>query len=58
MSEPASQLPARNQLQEGIHYYINEQGYWVFTEAYHKLRGFCCDNGCKHCPYNEGKVRS
>ncbi len=58
MSEPASQLPARNQLQEGIHYYINEQGYWVFTEAYHKLRGYCCGNGCKHCPYNEGKVRS
>ncbi len=33
-------------------YYINEQGYRVFTEAYHLKRGFCCKNGCKHCPYD------
>lgn len=32
-------------------YYINEQGYKVFTEKYHLKRGFCCLNGCKHCPY-------
>ncbi|MES2780253.1 MAG: DUF5522 domain-containing protein [Bacteroidota bacterium] len=36
---------------EGIHYYFNEQGYFVFTEEYHRLRGYCCGNGCKHCPY-------
>jgi len=32
-------------------YYINENGYRVFTEKYHLKRGFCCKNGCKHCPY-------
>lgn len=32
-------------------YYINEQGYKVFTEKYHLKRGYCCLNGCKHCPY-------
>lgn len=32
-------------------YYINEQGYVVFTEVYLLKRGYCCDNGCKHCPY-------
>ncbi|MEM6346960.1 MAG: DUF5522 domain-containing protein [Bacteroidota bacterium] len=40
---------------EGEHYYINEQGYWVFTEKYHLLRGYCCENGCKHCPYGNTK---
>lgn len=33
-------------------YYINEQGYLVFTEAYHLKRGYCCGNSCKHCPYD------
>ncbi|MGY0040840.1 DUF5522 domain-containing protein [Pedobacter sp. NJ-S-72] len=23
----------------------------VFTEAYHRKRGYCCKNGCKHCPW-------
>ncbi len=32
-------------------YYINEQGLMVFTAAYHRKRGHCCRNGCKHCPY-------
>ena len=33
------------------HYYYNEQGLFVFTEEYHKDRGYCCGNGCKHCPF-------
>ncbi|WP_234736556.1 DUF5522 domain-containing protein [Tellurirhabdus bombi] len=32
-------------------YYINEMGYLVFTASYHLKRGYCCQNGCKHCPY-------
>lgn len=39
-------------LVENIHYYINEQGYVVLTEKYHRERGFCCGNGCLHCPFN------
>ena len=40
-----------NQWIEGIHYYINEEGLVVLTEKYHLERGYCCGNGCKHCPY-------
>lgn len=37
----------------GKHYYYNEKGYMVFTAEYLLLRGFCCGNGCKHCPYEK-----
>ncbi|MBP9186906.1 MAG: hypothetical protein KBE91_05145 [Bacteroidia bacterium] len=46
---------SQNKLVEGVHYYINQQGYWVFTEAYHLARGYCCKSGCKHCPYGFAK---
>ena len=23
----------------------------VFTESYHLRRGYCCESGCRHCPY-------
>ena len=26
-------------------------GYHVMTAQTHVQRGFCCDNGCRHCPY-------
>jgi hypothetical protein len=39
-------------LTEGIDYYYNEDGYVVLTEKYHLDKGYCCGNGCKHCPYN------
>lgn len=32
-------------------YYFNPEGYIVFTEKYLLKRGYCCQNGCKHCPY-------
>ena len=28
-----------------------EGPYLVFTAAYHLRRGYCCDSGCRHCPY-------
>ena len=28
-----------------------ENGYRVMTESYHKRRGSCCGNGCRHCTY-------
>ena len=28
-----------------------EGPYLVFTEAYHLRRGYCCNSGCRHCPY-------
>ncbi|MES2377902.1 MAG: DUF5522 domain-containing protein [Bacteroidota bacterium] len=42
-------------MKEGEDYYINEAGLYVLTEAYHLKRGYCCENGCKHCPWNYGK---
>jgi Family of unknown function (DUF5522) len=41
-----------NHLIKGQDYYYNEQGYVVLTEKYHLQKGFCCGNGCRHCPYN------
>jgi hypothetical protein len=32
-------------------YYLDPLGRMVFTEAYHLKRGYCCQNGCKHCPF-------
>jgi hypothetical protein len=26
-------------------------GLMVFSGAYHLRRGYCCGNGCRHCPY-------
>lgn len=43
--------PLKNELVENEDFYYNEQGYKVFTEKYHLKRGYCCQNGCKHCPY-------
>ena len=36
---------------ENIPDYYFENGLMVFTEAYHLKRGYCCKNGCRHCPY-------
>jgi len=36
-------------------YYI-ENGFYVFTEEYHRKRGYCCKNGCRHCPYGFKKM--
>jgi len=29
-----------------------EGGKMVMTEEYHKKRGYCCGNNCRHCPYH------
>lgn len=44
-------------LKEKIDYYINEDGNFVFTEHYHLQRGYCCKNGCKHCPWKYNKEK-
>ena len=45
-----------NDLIEGVHYYINQQGLVVLTEKYHLEKGYCCGNGCMHCPYEYENV--
>lgn len=41
----------KNSWLEGEDYYYNEQGFIVLTAKYHSDRGYCCGNGCRHCPY-------
>jgi hypothetical protein len=26
-------------------------GMYVFTATAHVARGYCCESGCRHCPY-------
>lgn len=44
--EPADQKP----LEEGTDYYV-EDGLFVFTADFLLRRGYCCESGCRHCPY-------
>lgn len=37
-------------LVENEDYYLDE-GLMVLTTGYHLRRGYCCDQGCRHCPY-------
>jgi hypothetical protein len=37
---------------EGVDYYLNEEGLLVLTEKFLLERGYCCGNGCVHCPYD------
>lgn len=43
-------------LVEGEDFYYNDQGYIVLTESFHLKKGFCCGNGCMHCPYHYENV--
>lgn len=43
-------------MKEGIDYYIDANGKYVFKEAYHKQRGYCCGQACRHCPYQYENV--
>lgn len=37
---------------EGLDFYMDPKGYRVMTERFLKNRGYCCGNGCRHCPYS------
>ncbi|HVT43553.1 MAG TPA: DUF5522 domain-containing protein [Thermoanaerobaculia bacterium] len=38
------------ELIEGEDFY-REGELFVFTESYLRRRGYCCESGCRHCPY-------
>jgi hypothetical protein len=47
-----------SKLTEGVDYYF-ENGLMVLTAHFLLKRGYCCGNGCRHCPYsNEEKDKS
>jgi hypothetical protein len=39
-----------------VDYYL-EDGFVIFTEKYHKERGECCGNNCRHCPYEPKGIK-
>ncbi len=39
-------------------FYMNNDGFMVFTASYLLQRGYCCGNGCKHCPYDYKAVQN
>ena len=45
-----------SQLKEGTDYYFDEKGLLVFTENYHLNRGYCCNSGCRHCPFKKEQL--
>lgn len=47
----------KEKLVEGEDFYYTEEGLFVMTAKYHLDRGFCCGNGCKHCPYKYENVQ-
>ena len=40
---------------ENEDFYLTPEGYKCFTEKHHLKRGYCCKNGCRHCPYGFDK---
>ncbi len=38
-------------MKEGIDFYYTREGFMVLTEKFLRERGFCCGNGCRHCPF-------
>jgi hypothetical protein len=44
------------QLKENEDFYYNADGLMVLTEKYHLERGYCCGNGCRHCPFDYSSV--
>lgn len=45
-----------SKLVDGIDFYF-ENGLMVLTDHFLKNRGYCCGNGCRHCPYSESSEK-
>jgi hypothetical protein len=41
---------SKGKFTEGVDYYF-ENGLMVLTARFLEKRGYCCGNGCRHCPY-------
>lgn len=49
-SKSKSEANQKRELILNVDYYYDGE-YVVFTEKYLRDRGYCCENGCRHCPY-------
>jgi len=52
----ANKEPTNAPLKEGLDFYM-EDGRFVLTAHYLRGRGYCCGNGCRHCPYESTKEK-
>lgn len=50
-NKAAADEPSEKTFVEGVDFYF-EDGLMVLTEHYLLERGFCCESGCRNCPYN------
>lgn len=53
MAQPIDDLHAEACRTGQMSYLDPDTGYLVFTELYHRRRGYCCDSGCRHCPFKK-----
>ena len=53
--EIKSQIENPTPLSEDVDFYF-EDGLMVLTKEYLEKRGFCCGNGCRHCPFEHINV--
>ncbi len=53
--ETAPHQPDDDSPVEGVDFY-REGPFIVFTEAYLRRRGYCCESGCRHCPWGYGEA--
>ncbi len=56
IAEKEEDARAPDSLFESDDYYF-EGTLMVFTERFLRRRGFCCESGCRHCPYGFGKEK-
>ena len=56
--EPGSEQTPLAELKEGRDYYREGNGLIVFTSDFLLRRGFCCENGCRHCPYGYSPLKT
>jgi len=50
VSKVDSSFGKDTELEEGVDYYL-EEGMLIFTAAFLRKRSYCCESGCRHCPY-------
>ena len=59
MKEVKKHTENKEKFVEGVDFYF-ENGLMVLTAHFLKKRGYCCNNGCRHCPYskeNESEIK-
>jgi len=56
MDEPAKAKPQPTAGELAPEDFYYEGPYLVFTEVYHRKRGYCCNSDCRHCPYRDQKA--